>query len=113
MPVPLAISHSPYCLTYALFPSAALLDPTRLEEQLQDGSLTLTLNAQGEICIFSKAGGSPIDLEELLRCVKVAAVRVQDFEQLVKLQLSKDADRRRLEHGDGGKGADLDIVRRG
>lgn len=87
-----------------------MLDPSRLEEQVADGTLTLTLNAQGEICIFSKVGGSPMSVDELMRCVKVASVRVKDFEQLVKTELDKDARRRKLKDGDGGKGADLDFV---
>lgn len=112
VPVPLALAHSPYCLTYAFFPSAAVLDPTLLEEQIAEGTLSLTLNAQGEICIFSKVGGSPMAVDELMRCVKVASVRVKDFEQIVKRELEKDASRRKLKEGDGGKGADLDFVRR-
>merc|ERR1712232_699081 len=77
--------------SYAFFPSAAVLDPSRIESQLADGTLSLTLNAQGEICIFSKVGGSPMGVDELMRCVKVASVRVKELEGLVKKELDADA----------------------
>lgn len=88
-----------------------MLDPSRIEAQLADGTLSLTLNAQGEICIFSKVGGSPMGVDELMRCVNVASVRVKELEALVKKELDADAKRRRLTEGDGGKGADLEMPR--
>lgn len=52
-----------------------LVDPDLLEEQLQTGSLTLTVNIDNEICSISKAGGSPISTQKLIECVDIAKHR--------------------------------------
>ncbi|KAL7340183.1 hypothetical protein BJY59DRAFT_714711 [Rhodotorula toruloides] len=69
VPVPLAIHHSPMCLTFAFFgdDSLAVLDPTHLESQLCTGTLTLALNSQSEICVLSKQGGAPLGADEVMR----------------------------------------------
>lgn len=102
MPIPLAIHHTPFCLTFAFFtanaassdPALAVLDPSHLEAQMSTGTLTLTLNAQREICVLSKAGGQPIELEALMRIVHLGAEKVRDLDQLVKAALAADAARR-------------------
>uniref|UniRef100_A0A0K3CLT8 Exosome complex component RRP45 n=1 Tax=Rhodotorula toruloides TaxID=5286 RepID=A0A0K3CLT8_RHOTO len=71
VPVPLAIHHSPMCLTFAFFgdDSLAVLDPSHLESQLCTGTLTLALNSQSEICVLSKQGGAPLGADEVIRAV--------------------------------------------
>jgi len=104
VPIPLAIHHTPFCLTFAFFtapastassePALAVLDPSHLESQMSTGTLTLTLNAQREICVLSKAGGQPIELETLMRIIHLGADKVRDLDALVKAALAKDAKRR-------------------
>ncbi|GAA6060546.1 hypothetical protein JCM10212_006910 [Sporobolomyces blumeae] len=102
VPVPLAIHHSPICLTYAFFSptnstSTSVLDPTSLETSLSTGLLTLTLNAQSEICVLSKQGGAPISADEVMKCVGIGLERVKELDELVKASLEKDARRRVVE----------------
>ena len=61
---------------------------------MSTGTLTLTLNAQREICVLSKAGGQPIELETLMRIIHLGADKVRDLDALVKAALAKDAKRR-------------------
>ena len=52
-----------------------VVDPGLLEERVQTGSLTLTINAQRELCAISKAGGLPITTDQLLKCATIAGAR--------------------------------------
>ncbi|GAA5969999.1 hypothetical protein JCM11641_000227 [Rhodosporidiobolus odoratus] len=99
VPVPLAIHHSPMCLTFAFFgeESLALLDPSHLESQLATGTLTLTLNAQSEICVLSKQGGAPLPADEIMRVVMVGVERVKELEERVGRALREDLAGRVME----------------
>ncbi|CAD6564750.1 MAG: hypothetical protein CYPHOPRED_004642 [Cyphobasidiales sp. Tagirdzhanova-0007] len=90
VPVPLSLLHSPYCITFALFGPIAVLDPSLLEAQLCTGTLTLTLNAQNEICVLTKAGGEPLSVHEILRIVGIAKARVAEIDAAVKGALKKN-----------------------
>ena len=120
-PTPLAIHHTPICLTYALYsypsdastsnmpisstPSGsfsthktyALLDPTHLEYTLSHGTLSIALNAQKELCVLQKNGGVPLEQEEILRLVDVAVRTVQDVDGLVERKLKEDWTQRRIQ----------------
>ncbi|GAA5871619.1 hypothetical protein JCM8547_007099 [Rhodosporidiobolus lusitaniae] len=99
VPVPLAIHHSPMCLTFAFFgeESLAVLDPLHLEQQLCTGTLTLTLNSQAEICVLSKQGGAPLPADEILRAVTVGVERVKELEEMVVGALEREKKRRVVE----------------
>ncbi|KAM0792216.1 hypothetical protein ACM66B_004912 [Microbotryomycetes sp. NB124-2] len=99
VPVTLAIHHSPLCMSFAFFgeDSVAVLDPTHLESQLAAGTLTLTLNAQGEICVLSKVGGTPLDADAIMNVVQIAATRVKEVDGLIKQSLEREAKRRVIE----------------
>ncbi|GAA5998198.1 hypothetical protein JCM5350_002917 [Sporobolomyces pararoseus] len=99
VPVPLAIHHSPICLTYAFFTladstSTSVLDPTHQEQILSNSLLTVTLNAQSEICVLSKQGGLPIDAEEIMRVLGVGMERVRELDEMVKEALEEDKRKR-------------------
>ncbi|KAH9811203.1 ribosomal protein S5 domain 2-type protein [Melampsora americana] len=92
LPIPLTLHHLPICLTFAFFELPAsyiLLDPSRLEQQLSTGTMTLTLNAQREICVINKSGGMPSDVEEIMRVIRIGSRRVQEVDALIKEQISK------------------------
>jgi len=89
VPVPLSLHHTPYCITFALFGSITVLDPSLLEAQLCTGTLTLTLNPQNEICVFNKAGGEPLSVSEIMRIVGEAKNRVAEIDVIVKEAIKK------------------------
>ncbi|GAA6001171.1 hypothetical protein JCM10207_007443 [Rhodosporidiobolus poonsookiae] len=97
VPVPLAIHHSPMCLTFAFFgeESLAVLDPTHLESQLCTGTLTLTLNAQSEICVLSKQGGAPLAADDVMRAVTIGVERVRELEEMVVRALERERGKER------------------
>lgn len=64
----------------------------------------MTLNAQREICVLTKAGGSPMSVDEIMRCVNLASKKVKEIDALLKEALQKDAVRRKVHEGDSGLG---------
>lgn len=49
------------------FSSLCVIDPTHLEQQISNGTLTVTLNSQQEICVLSKAGGVPLPADDIMK----------------------------------------------
>ncbi|KDE06637.1 hypothetical protein, variant [Microbotryum lychnidis-dioicae p1A1 Lamole] len=99
VPVLLAIHHTPICLTFAFFgdDSTPLLDPSLLESQLCSGTLTLTLNAQQEICVLSKTGGAPLPADDIMKVVMIGTQRVKEVDAFIKKELERDEKKRRVE----------------
>jgi exosome complex component RRP45 len=96
-PVPLSILHMPFCITFSFYSGqeeVVLLDTTELEEQLKEGSVTISLNKHGEICQIAKLGGVPVDAIVLLQCIRIAAVKVTELSAFVTRRLVEDAKRR-------------------
>ncbi|WRT70859.1 uncharacterized protein IL334_007858 [Kwoniella shivajii] len=97
-PVPLAIHHTPLCLTFAYFENLPpILDPTHLETTLCSGTLTVTMNAQREICVLSKAGGTPLAAEEIMGVVTVGVERVREMVKGIEEALDTDKEGRVVE----------------
>ncbi|KAK8850668.1 hypothetical protein IAR55_004588 [Kwoniella newhampshirensis] len=97
-PVPLAIHHTPLCLTFAYYENLQpILDPIHLEATLCAGTLTLTLNAQREICVLSKAGGTPLAADEIMGVVRVGVERVREMVKHLEEELEKDKSTRVVE----------------
>lgn len=67
-----------------------ILDPTHLESVLSTGQLSLTLNAQRELCVLSKAGGTPIGAQEIMAVVRVGVDRVREAIKLLEDALERD-----------------------
>lgn len=57
--------------------------------------MTVTLNAQRELCVLSKAGGSPLSVDELMRLVKLGAERVKELVRQLEDGLKADWEVRR------------------
>jgi len=106
-PVPLSLLHSPFCVTFSTYAGGAeeivLLDATLLEEQLRQGSVTISMNRHGEICQVAKLGGNPIDAVSLLQCANVALVKIKEISAIVTTRLAEEARRRDM----GGLMAEL------
>jgi len=96
-PVSLSIHHIPICVTFAFFDNGELLvvDPNLLEEQIRAGDMTITMNAHKEICALSKAGGIPLEMDQVMRCSKTAAVKVAEITEQIQQCLKADLERRR------------------
>lgn len=73
-----------------LFSLQPIIDPTHLESVLSTGSLSVTLNAQRELCVLSKAGGTPLGADEIMRVVRVAVDRVRDLIRILEEALERD-----------------------
>ena len=74
-----------------------IIDPTHLETVLSTGTLTLTLNAQRELCVLSKAGGTPLAASEIMGVVHVGVDRVRIMVKIVEDALEKDRGERVVE----------------
>jgi exosome complex component RRP45 len=97
-PVPLAIHHTPLCLTFAYYDNLTpVLDPTHLEEVVSAGTMTITLNAQRELCVLSKAGGSALTADEIMDVVRVGVERVRAMVAEMEEALAKDKSTRVVE----------------
>lgn len=93
VPVPLSILHVPICVTFSFYldGEVCLVDTTLQEEQLRQGDMTITLNKFGELCQIAKAGGLAINALSLLRCAKIALVKVGEIAAIVQRRLEEDA----------------------
>lgn len=74
-----------------------ILDPTHLEQTLSTGTLTLTLNAQRELCVLSKAGGTPLGVSEIMGVVRVGVERVRSMVATIEEALERDKSSRVVE----------------
>lgn len=85
-PVPLSIHHLPLCVTFAVFGDGdqVVVDPWFKEEQSLNGRVTLIHNQHRELCGVHKSGGPGLPLNTLVKCSKIAAVKVQDVIQAIQ-----------------------------
>lgn len=99
-PVPLAIHHTPFCLTFAFFPDETtqpVLDPTLLEQRLSAGLMSVALNAQRELCVVQKMGGVPLVADGVLSVINIAVTKVKELDALVEDSLREDWKGRHVE----------------
>jgi exosome complex component RRP45 len=92
--------HTPFCLTFAYFPDpsiSAVLDPSHLEQRLSAGLMSIALNAQRELCVVQKAGGVPLEPDELVRIIDIAVGKVKELDKLVEERLAEDWKGRTVE----------------
>ena len=95
--MPLSLLHFPLCVTFSFYGEAGestLLDATMMEEQLRDGSCTISMNRHGEVCQIAKLGGVPIDAVALLHCTNVALVKVKEISAFITRRLGEDAKKK-------------------
>lgn len=114
-PVPLSLAHTPLCLTFAYFtlplPSTTaphapdapqaeptppcVLDPTLLEARLASGTMSLALTPARELVVLHKAGGVPLDVDEIMRVANFAGERVKELSEWLEGELRRDWEGRR------------------
>lgn len=61
-----------------------IMDPTKLEEQLADGTMTITMNKYQELCVLSKDGGVPLEATDIMRCAKLALSKTMDITEHIQ-----------------------------
>ncbi|KAI8097789.1 ribosomal protein S5 domain 2-type protein [Halteromyces radiatus] len=91
-PVPLSVHHIPISITFNFFDKGNLLvvDPSYLEEQVKEGDMTMTMNIHKEICSLTKAGGIPLEMDQILRCSQITLVKVNDISEMIQKALADD-----------------------
>ncbi|XP_069832924.1 exosome complex component RRP45 [Dendropsophus ebraccatus] len=100
-PVPLSIHHMPICVSFAFFQQGTflLVDPNEREERVMDGLLVIAMNKHRELCTIQSSGGIMLLKEQVLRCSKVAGVKVAEISELIQKALENDRKVRK----EGGK----------
>ncbi|XP_060772526.1 exosome complex component RRP45 [Neoarius graeffei] len=100
-PVPLSVYHMPVCVSFAFFQEGTylLVDPCEKEELVMDGLLVLAMNKHREICSIQSSGGIMLLKDQVLRCSKIASVKVSEITELITKALENDRRVRK----DGGK----------
>eukprot|EP00124_Ichthyophonus_hoferi_P000940 Ihof_evm1s41 gene=Ihof_evmTU1s41 len=90
-PVPLAIHHNPMTVSFAFFTGGDYLvvDPSLAEERVAEGSMTITMNVHKEICAIHKTGCVALSTEQMIRCVKVAQVKVMEVADVISTHLEE------------------------
>lgn len=77
--------------------SLVVLDPSHLESLLSQGTITLTLNSQQEICVLTKSGGVPLSADDIMKTVMLGIQVVKEVDAKIKRALEKEAKRRVIE----------------
>lgn len=97
-PVPLSILHMPVCITFGFFDEGQLLlvDPTDKEEVVMNGRMIMAMNIHREICGAVMGGGVSLESEQILRCSKIASVKVTEIVALIQEALEEDSKQRAL-----------------
>ncbi|XP_053475570.1 exosome complex component RRP45 [Ictalurus furcatus] len=100
-PVPLSVYHMPICVSFAFFQQGTylLVDPCEKEEQVMDGLLVIAMNKHREICFIQSSGGIMLLKDQVLRCSKIASVKVSEITELISKALENDRRVRK----EGGK----------
>ncbi|XP_008590672.1 PREDICTED: exosome complex component RRP45 [Galeopterus variegatus] len=100
-PVPLSIHHMPICVSFAFFRQGTylLVDPNEREERVMDGLLVIAVNKHREICTIQSSGGIMLLKDQVLRCSKIAGVKVAEITELIQKALENDQKVRK----EGGK----------
>ncbi|XP_004474724.1 exosome complex component RRP45 isoform X1 [Dasypus novemcinctus] len=100
-PVPLSIHHMPICVSFAFFQQGTylLVDPNEREERVMGGLLVIAMNKHREICTIQSSGGIMLLKDQVLRCSKIAGVKVAEITELIQKALENDQKVRK----EGGK----------
>ncbi|XP_049932112.1 exosome complex component RRP45A-like isoform X1 [Nymphaea colorata] len=90
-PIPLRVHHLPIAVTFGFFGDGELvlslvqvIDPTYKEEAVMGGRMTVTINANGDVCAIQKAGGQGVLQSEIMQCMRIASVKSVDITNKIK-----------------------------
>ncbi|CAH3039177.1 unnamed protein product [Porites lobata] len=95
-PVPLSVLHMPVCISFGFFDEGQLLlvDPTEKEEAVMNGRMIMAMNIHREICGAVMGGGVSLEADQILRCSKIASVKVAEIVALIQEALAEDSRQR-------------------
>ncbi|XP_056136647.1 exosome complex component RRP45 isoform X2 [Lampris incognitus] len=96
-PIPLNIVHMPICVSFSFFQQGTylLVDPCEREERVMDGLLMIAMNKHREICSIQSSGGIMLLKEQVLRCTKIASLKVSEITELISTALENDKNSRK------------------
>ncbi|PWA79919.1 3'-5'-exoribonuclease family protein [Artemisia annua] len=85
-PLPLIIHHLPVAVTFGFIgdDNIVVIDPTHYEEAVMGGSMTATLNTNGDVCAIQKAGGAGVLQSSIMQCLRIASVKAGDITSKIK-----------------------------
>ncbi|XP_008285987.1 exosome complex component RRP45 [Stegastes partitus] len=91
-PIPLSIYHMPISVSFSFFQQGTylLVDPCEREERVMDGLLMIAMNKHREICSIQSSGGIMLLKEQVMRCSKIASVKVSEITELISEALQND-----------------------
>lgn len=61
-----------------------VIDPTHYEEAVMGGRMTVTLNANNDVCAIQKAGGEGVLQSVIMQCLRIACVKAGDITTKIK-----------------------------
>jgi len=73
----LQLHHYPVPLTFGIFDSFIITDPTADEEKLGNGSFSIVFDEKGQLYSVVKSGGSVVTDEQLRDCMEQAKLRAK------------------------------------
>ncbi|CAK6969820.1 exosome complex component RRP45 [Scomber scombrus] len=96
-PIPLSIYHMPISVSFSFFQQGTylLVDPCEREERVMDGLLMIAMNKHREICSIQSSGGIMLLKEQVMRCSKIASVKVSEITELITKALENDKKARK------------------
>ncbi|XP_041789811.1 exosome complex component RRP45 isoform X2 [Chelmon rostratus] len=96
-PIPLSIYHMPISVSFSFFQQGTylLVDPSEREERVMDGLLMIAMNKHREICSIQSSGGIMLLKEQVMRCSKIASVKVSEITELINKALENDKKARK------------------
>ncbi|XP_076915210.1 exosome complex component RRP45A-like [Bidens hawaiensis] len=85
-PLPLILHHFPIAVTFGFVgqENTVVIDPTHYEAAVMGGSMTATLNTNGDVCAIQKAGGDGVSQTVIMQCLRVASVKAGDITSKIK-----------------------------
>ncbi|CAH2063376.1 unnamed protein product, partial [Thlaspi arvense] len=85
-PLPLIIHHLPIAFTFGFFNKGTIvvMDPTYVEEAVMCGRMTVTVNANGDICAIQKPGEEGVDHSVILHCLRLASSRAAATTKIIR-----------------------------
>ncbi|XP_041640350.1 exosome complex component RRP45 [Cheilinus undulatus] len=96
-PIPLSIYHMPISVSFSFFQQGTylLVDPCEREERVMDGLLMIAMNKHREICSIQSSGGIMLLKDQVMRCSKIASVKVSEITELINKALENDRKARK------------------
>ncbi|KAJ3429328.1 exosome complex component rrp45 [Anaeramoeba flamelloides] len=90
--LPLSIYHLPISVSFGLFKKGEIIivDPCLIEEKTIEGRIIMMVNIHEEICSIRKGGGTPLTLDQILYCTKIASEKAKEISLLIEGELEKD-----------------------